>query len=295
MPPAIRRFPDSQPRLRLRRRQRDHRGGIAGAVPFARLFIAHPHLLSRFALGSAGSRWVTGWLPAVPRTHSRGGAPAIPITRSGPAPRLNSRGRLGQPCREQFRGSAQPGNRKTGGCGAPPQMTSDSDLDHYHDRTKRPQKRIPQEARLCPSGRPGSGRFRPADNGPVTGRRAGQRRVPGQTHGRRPTGQHPRISPLSAAVCIRPPPAGRRAGRDRCIYPPLTDLNPYVYAHGLSGAAKAVRTQVTSKAPRPALPVSAPNPGRSLFGPPRKTRTHPTPASTGNRRRAHAGRLGRGA
>ena len=201
-----------------------------------------------FQLGSRSR--IAGWDQGVQRTQSAAAAHRLsPRT----WPRLNSGGRRwGSRAESNFGATAQPGkqpcrNPAAAGACPPQRRQSDSDLDHYHDRTKRPQKRILQEARLCPSGRPGSGRFRSADNGPVTGRRAGQRRVPGQTHGRRPTGQRPRISALSAAVCIRPPPAGRRAGRDRCVYPPLTDLNPSVYAHGLSGAPKAVRTQVTSK------------------------------------------------
>ena len=40
--------------------------GIAGAASFARLFIAHPGLVSQFALGH-------GLATSDPRTHSRGG------------------------------------------------------------------------------------------------------------------------------------------------------------------------------------------------------------------------------
>ena len=45
--------------------------GIAGAVSFARLFIAHRDLVSRFALGH-------GLATSGPRTHSRGGVSGYP-------------------------------------------------------------------------------------------------------------------------------------------------------------------------------------------------------------------------
>jgi hypothetical protein len=105
VPPAIRRPPIPSHGFGRESGNAIVAAGIAGAVSFARLFIAQPDLLSRFALGH-------GLATGGPRTHCQGGGLRLqPITRSGPAPRVNSSAGLGQTSREQFLGSAPPGNR----------------------------------------------------------------------------------------------------------------------------------------------------------------------------------------